>query len=49
MNVHISINKVLQPTWVRKIKNWNSYQSPLHLLVKCASQPLSDLRRIIHI
>ena len=49
MNAHFSINKVLPPTWLRRIKHRNSYQSLLHLLAKRASQPPSYLRSIIHI
>ena len=32
MDAHFSINKVLPPTWLGRIKNRNSYQSLLHLL-----------------
>jgi len=49
MDPHFSINKVLRPTWLGRIKNRNSYQSLLHLLAKRASQPPSYLRSIIHI
>jgi len=49
MDAHSSINKVLPPIWLRRIKNQNSYQSLLHLLAKRASQPPSSLRSIIHI
>jgi len=49
MDAHFSINKVLPPTWLRRIKNRNSYRPLLHLLAKCASQPPSYLRSIIHI
>jgi len=49
MDIYFSINKVLPPTWVRRIKNWNSYQSLLHLVPKLALRPPSDLRSIIHI
>ena len=49
MDAHFSINKVLPYTWLRRIKNRNSYQSLLHLLAKRASQPPSYLRSIIHI
>jgi len=48
MAVHFSI-KVLPPTWLRRIKNRDSYQSLLHLLAKGASQPPTYLRSIIHI
>jgi len=41
MDAHFSINKVLPPTWLGRIKNRNSYQSLLHLLAKHASQPPS--------
>jgi len=43
MDAPLSINKVLPPTWLRRIKNLNSYKSLLHLLAKCASQPPSSL------
>ena len=43
MDAHFSINKVLPPTWLRRIKNRNSYQSLLQLLTKRASQTLSYL------
>ena len=49
MDAYFSINKVLPPSWLRIIKNWNSDQSLLHLLAKHALQPSSYLRRIIHI
>jgi len=49
MDAHFSINKVLPPTWLGRIKNRNSYQSLLHLLAKRASQPPWYLRSIIHI
>jgi len=45
---HFSINKVLPPTWLRRIKNRNSYKSLLRRLAKPASQPPSYLRSIIH-
>ena len=48
MAMHLSINKVLPPTWLRRIKNRNSYQSALHLLAKRVSQPPSYLQSIIH-
>ena len=49
MEAHFSINKVLPLAWLRRIKNWNSYQSLLQLYAKRASQPPSYLRSIIHI
>jgi len=49
MDTHFSINKVLLPGWLRRIKNRNSYQSLFHLLTKGASQPPSYLWSIIHI
>jgi len=49
IDAHLAINIVLLPTWLRRIKNRNSYQLLLDLLGKCASQPLSYLPSIIHI
>jgi len=49
MDVHLSINKVQPPTWLRRMKIRNSYQSLLHLLAKRASQPPLYLGSIIHI
>jgi len=38
---HFSINKVLLPTLLRRIKNWNCYQSVLDLVAKGVLQPAS--------
>ena len=49
MDSRLSINKVLPPTWLRRIKNRNSDQSLLQLLATRALQPPSYLPSIIHI
>jgi len=38
MNSQLSINKLIPPTWLKRIQNWNSYQFLLHRLAKRASQ-----------
>ena len=40
ITMHISINNVLPPIWLRINKNLNSYHSLLQLLSKCTMQPL---------
>jgi len=49
MNQHCYIYKVLLPTWLKPIKNRNSYESLLCLLAKYPLQPPLDLESIIHI